>query len=111
MKTNEKYKSVNGTFYDKRTLQEVIDAIELARAGGWRVRLSYGDTLTGRDWQEQYGIVGRIGRSTGPVKVPILMHNRRSIGGPAILDCCIVRIVSSAGGRVLYQHPKYYVQE
>lgn len=110
MKTNEKYKIVNGTFYDTRTPQEVIDVIESARAGGRRVRLSYGDTETGRDWQEQYDIVGRIGRSAGPVKVPILIHNRRSIGGHAILDHCIVRIVSSVGGRVLYQHPKYYVQ-
>lgn len=111
MNTNEKYKIVNGIFYDKRTSQEVINVIESARADGRRVRLSYGDTETGRDWQEQHDIVGRIGRSTGPVNVPILMHNRRSIGGPAILDCWIVRIVSSVGGRVLYQHPKYYVQE
>jgi len=42
------------------------------------------------------------------VKVPLLIANRRSLGGTAILDHCIVRIRSSAGGRVLYQHPDYH---
>jgi hypothetical protein len=37
-----------------------------------------------------------------------MIANRRSIGGGAILDRCIVRIRSSAGGRVLFQHPRYH---
>ena len=44
----------------------------------------------------------------GPVKVPLLIANSRSIGGGAILDFCIVRIRTAAGGRVLYQHPAYH---
>ena len=42
------------------------------------------------------------------MKVPLLVANRRSLGGGAILTHCIVRIRESAGGRVLYQHPSYH---
>ena len=43
---------------------------------GWR-------SMTSKDY---------IGNSLGPLKVPLLIHNRRSSGGPAILDHCVVKI-------------------
>jgi hypothetical protein len=48
---------------------------------------------------------GRKGRSMGPVKVPLLIANSRSMGGGAILDHCIVRLF--VDGREAYRHPKY----
>lgn len=56
------------------------------------------------DWNEQFDVTGYVGRSTGPIKVPLLIHNRRSLGGPAILDHCIIGVRETGkDGRLLYQ--------
>jgi hypothetical protein len=104
---------VSGTFYDDRTSAAVIAVLERARASRIRVRLHYGDTETGQDWMDTYGVAGRISRSMGPIRVPILLDNERSGGGPQLLDHAIVRIRYSdrkAGGD-LYRHPLYHLDE
>lgn len=103
------YKIENGTSYDERTPDEVIRVLENARLNRTRLHVSLGDTETGLDWIEEFESHGYVGRSMGPaVKVPLLVANRRSLGGGSILTHCIARIRASAGGRVLYQHPKYH---
>jgi len=100
----KEYKEVNGTFYDVRTSDNVVNVLENCRRNGTRIILDYGDTTTGKSWNEVYDITGRLGRSTGNIKIPILLHNTRSIGGTAILDHCIIGIKESKGGRVLYSY-------
>jgi len=105
------YKIVNGTSYDARTPDEVIRVLEQARLNRTRLHISLGHIegdKIGLDWLEEFETHGFVGRSMGPVKVPLLIANRRSLGGGAILDHCIVRIRQSAGGRVLWQHPAYH---
>jgi len=103
---------INGTHYHEKTPQDVIDVLERARANQWRLRIHYGNPLIGRDWNEEYDVTGRIGRSMGPVKVPLLLFDRRSMCGSAVLDHCIVRIRFSNGQRDgydnLYCHPNYH---
>lgn len=108
-KKEKEYTVVNGTFYDSRTPYEVIEVLESSRKSGARVRLFHGDTETGKDWLEEHYVTGRISRSMGPHKVPILLNNRRSIAGGAILDHCIVRIL--VNGVEKYRHPKYQEPE
>ena len=103
----KEYQVVNGTSYDVRTPSEVVAILENARQTRTRLHVSLGDSESGRDWLEENMVNGFIGRSTGSIKVPLLIHNRRSVGGPSLLDHCIVRVRESAGGRVLYQHPGY----
>lgn len=102
------YKLINGTSYHDETPDEVIRVLESARQNRTRLHISLGDQQTGRDWLEEFETHGYVGRSMGPMKVPLLVSNTRSLGGGAILDHCIVRIRTSAGGRVLWQHPSYH---
>lgn len=97
---------VNGTTYDSRTPAAVITALESARANGTRIRLWLGDANTGKAWAEEYDVIGTISRSMGPMKIPLLIHSRRSMGGGGILTACIVAIKSTAG-RWLYRHPSF----
>jgi hypothetical protein len=98
----------NGTTYSTETPAAVVDALENARASGARIRVFYGDAATGKSWHEEHDVLGRIGRSMGagpnPMRVPLMIANARSSGGPALLDSCIVAI-ATAPGRFTYRHP------
>jgi len=96
----------SGTYYRNITPSEVIRLLEAAWESQARVRLYYGDRKTGRDWGDTCGVYGRIGRSTGPIKVLILLAQRRSTGGGEILCDCIVRL--KVNGKEVYRHPKYH---
>lgn len=104
----KEYQIVGGTYFDARTPIEVINVLEKARLNRTRLHISLGDATTGRDWLEEFECFGFVGRSMGPIKEPLILPVRRSIGGGAILDHCIIRIRHSSGGQVLWQHPKYH---
>lgn len=92
------------------TPSAVVDKLLHAHRGDYRIRLCYGDSKTGRDWQEIHDIEGYVGRTTGEVKIPILVYNKRSLGGSAILTDCIVRItLTGKHPTVLWQHPLYHI--
>ena len=101
------YCLVDGIYYRAATPDAVVRTLERARSGRRRVRLYYGDTESGRDWLEEFGMEGTIGNSMGPLQIPILLSNSRSHGGPALLDHCIVK-VKGTEGEILYQHPRYH---
>lgn len=108
-----KYKLKNGTAYHFDTPDEIVIILEEARQSNHSIRLRFcfGDTETGRDWEETCDTTGYIGRSTGSIKIPLLIHKITSSGGPGILDHCIVRIKKKNNGgsyREVYRHPKYH---
>lgn len=102
------YRVRYGTSWHTTTPDEVIAVLETARQNHTRLHISFGDAETGKDWLEECLSYGYIGRSTGTNKIPLLVHNRSSMGGGALLDHCIVRIRTSKGGTVLYKHPNYH---
>jgi hypothetical protein len=86
------YNIVNGTAYHVDTPKEVVKALENARIGEYRIRIFYGDKKNGRGWNDEQNSIGTVGRSNGKYKIPLLIHSKRSSGGGAILDNCIIRI-------------------
>jgi hypothetical protein len=108
-----KYKIVDGTAYHEETPDAVIEIIEEARHSNRTICLRFclGDTSTGKDWCEENYTVGYIGRSTGEIKVPLLLKSTKSSGGDALLDNCIVKIDKKESGKLyqeVYRHPKYH---
>ena len=100
---------VNGTTYSDKTDPDVVELLEAARVGGWRLRIYYGNRETGKaDEGLRMGHRGRVSRSTGEVKVPILIVTVRSAGGQPISTNSIVRIEASPGGALLYTHPTFH---
>ena len=93
------------TYFDPGTHAEVIKVLEACRKTRRQVRLVYGDTRNGQPWFAEFDVVGRIGRSTGWLKVPLLTE-AGDIGGGAILTACLLCIINWQTGAALYTHPR-----
>lgn len=103
----KEYKVVNGTSYSIKTRKEVIDVLESVRESQTRVIIEYGNTVTGEPWLGGVPSRGRVGRSNGEIKIPILLYSKRSYGGGAIIDNSIIGIRTSAiNGTILYKCEK-----
>lgn len=97
--------NINGTIMHAETPAAVAEALERARATGERVRIWMGDPETGEDWGEENDVTGKVGRSTGQVKIPLLLANKRSTGGGPILTQYIIRL--KVGNREVYRAANY----
>lgn len=98
----------SATWYDARTPAGVQVALEAALRSNDRMRIFNGDSVTGRDWMEEYDTIGRVGRSCGAMKVPLLVPKGED-GGSALLTDCIVRIVNVTKGIEVYRHSLYHI--
>jgi hypothetical protein len=105
---NKAYKvAESGTYYYPNTNDKVIEVLERCRIDKRRIQFFYGDVLTGRDWNEEHDTIGQVGRSTGPIKVPLLIPTSRSIGGGCILTDSILKIRDAKSKVVLYVADNY----
>lgn len=95
----------SGTAYHIETPDRVCEILESARINRNRIQIYYGDVKTGKNWNQEYDTRGTIGRSTGTVKIPLLIKTSRSYGGGAILDHCIVKIRGKHG--IIYKCENY----
>lgn len=96
--------------YSADTSNELVEILEYHRKAQTRLRFHWGDAKTGKDWDEVFDISGRIGLSRGTeARYPIFVHNTRSLGGGGILTDCIVKITTTKGKVLIYQHPNYHI--
>lgn len=104
------HKVLSGLYYHRETSDEIIGIIDRLHRERTRVVISYGDVVSGRMWgiDEETDVTGRISNSMGPVKIPILIHNSRSMGGGSLLEHGIIRIRYARGKSVIYQHPNFH---
>jgi len=101
------YTTANGTCYDINTDKKIVSILDDAIINRKRLKLDYGNTETGESWNECNDIIGRIGRSTGSIKIPLLILTSRSYGGGALLDSCIIKITDVKTGNVIYKNQNY----
>lgn len=110
METNqkiiEKYTVVNGTSYNNGTDEKLINVLERAKNNRTRIKVYFGDTETGKNWNEEHDTIGYVGRTSGQIKCLILVFNARSFGG-GILSTDNILKVRTTKGSVLYTHPKF----
>lgn len=92
--------------YPKGMPEAVCKVLEAAHNSGTKIRIFYGDVVTGAAWPEENDVKGTIGNSTGPQKVPLLIESARSMGGMPIMNC-VVAIRSHT--EWLYKHPVFTV--
>lgn len=102
--------TADGTWYDSRTADRVIEVMEAMRKTEKRVRIFYAyqkvedvpvngsDFPAGTAWNEIYDVTGRLGRTCGDIKAPILLASSRAMGGICILDYCVACIMTTDGG-------------
>lgn len=88
------FKVVDGTSYCSDTPDSLVQALERARLSRTRIRVTY---------SEGNSHSGYVGRTTGQVKVPILVHNSRSLGGTLITECCVLEVRTSRGKALLWK--------
>jgi hypothetical protein len=99
------YKVVGDMSFDENTPDKVCNVLVNLNQSRERVRIYLGEN--GKAWNEDYDVCGVIGKSTGAVKIPLMINNKRSSGGGALLDQYIMKIVRTSDGKVLYQHPEF----
>lgn len=98
------------TYFDPGTDPKVATVLETRRQTSGKVRLVLGNTCTGAPWLNEYDVVGKIGRSDGSLKIPLLVEDGESCGS-AILTACVLNIIDWKSGRALYRHPAYLEPE
>jgi len=95
----------SGMCYHKDCPSVLVAILERHRIAGTRLVFTFGNVETGEVWESTTPERGRIGRSTGWRPIPLLVRTKRSMGGEALMSHCILRIVESRGGKLVYHKP------
>lgn len=114
------YRVKNGTYYEvaihlgkenktevyKNVTDKLINVLESYRNNKCRVRLWYcGED--GKAWNEEYDVCGRIERSCGNIKIPLIIYSRKNFGGPALSVGCIGRIDDIEDKKTIWQSDNF----
>ena len=91
--------------------EELMNIILRAYKYKFRIRVFYGDIHTGRSWNEEYDVMGIIGRTRGNIRIPILLQRKDSCFGGALLLSSVIRIDDIEDKKTLWKLPNFHVEE
>ncbi|WP_284620529.1 hypothetical protein [Aquabacterium humicola] len=94
------------TYFGPGCSKELASALEACRHSRSKVHLVVGDTGTGSVAFDDNDVVGRIGRSHGALKVPLLLEDGQAFGSPVTCGR-VLAILDWETGLALYRHPGY----
>jgi hypothetical protein len=97
------------TWFHPRTSRDVRQALEEARIARHRVRLYYGDAVTGLDAMELADTVGYVGRGGGVLQHPVLLAHPADRFGVRVHDPAVVRIALLDHCVDVWCHPQYHL--
>jgi hypothetical protein len=86
------YQVVDGTYYHPSVDPVLIRVLEQARRDRVRLAITF-------SWSEDGPSRGYISRGTGQVKVPLLVHNVRSMGGDCLIAESVLEVRESRAAR------------
>ncbi len=90
------------------TLKVIENVLDILARRKTRIRVFYGDPVTGLDWCEENHTMGYVGRSIGVNYRHLLMPTKTSESGHIIHTEKIVKITAANGGELLYRHKGYH---
>ena len=104
---SNKTKRIGKFCFSEETPLELCNLINQLHGSNKRVKIFNGNKETGKTWNEEHDNTGYIGRSTGPIHIPLLVYNKMSRGGQGLLDDSILAVMETTGSKnFLYKHPK-----
>ena len=86
---------------------ELASVLERSRTEEWRVRLTFGNPITGVAERKVCGFIGRT--KSGAINITILYFRKKKPAGQTFWIRNILRVAHSnkAKGGELWRHPKY----
>lgn len=97
-----------GTWFAPETPVAIQKLVNRLIHSNEKVRIFHGDRTTGRSWMEEFDVIGRVGRSTGTLKIPLLVSEEDNYGR-SLLEASIIRVIRCSDGKNLYRHPGFHV--
>jgi hypothetical protein len=96
------------TWFQPGTDPKAAKALERCRRACNKIRLILGSLETGVSWMNEHDIVGTVGRSLGPLRVPLLVEENSDCGD-AISTDRLLALIDWRTGKFLYRHPAYRI--
>lgn len=96
-------------WFKNDTTMEVANIVDFMYQTGKRYKIYSGCTETGRVFAEEYDTVGTVSKTTGELKIPILITRKGNHGGAAISTGSILAVKEVGSKHFMFKN-KLFIQ-